>query len=70
MRVNSPNSILFHDQRKKTKSLKTRTFVDNCEFKNHYQENDQIELNIQNKLFIVTGSKFRQFFCFTLIGMK
>jgi N-acetylneuraminic acid mutarotase len=39
-----------------------KTFVDNCNFKYNFQENDEIELNIRNKLFVVTGKKYNQLF--------
>jgi hypothetical protein len=62
MRIKDPHTILYYQFSNKDKILRTRQFKDNCNFKNFYQENDQLELNIQNKLFIITGKKFNQFF--------
>ena len=64
MRIKAPNTILYYQFVNRDKIIRTRHFVDNCNFKSFYQENDQIELNVQNKLFILTGKKFNQFFCY------
>lgn len=66
MRLRDPHTIVYFKLKKNnskvTSGIKTRSFLDNCNFKSHYQENDEIELNIDNKLFILTGRKYNQFF--------
>lgn len=63
MRAKDQHTILYWNMRK-PKLAKTKSFVDNCNYKNYYQENDQLELNWENKLFILNGKKFNQFFCY------
>lgn len=36
--------------------------VDKSDFKIHYEQDDQIELNLNNKLFVLTGKQHNQFF--------
>jgi hypothetical protein len=65
MRMKSHNTVLYYKVRKNnTKSLKTRNFINNCNFKFYFQENDEIELNVENKLFILTGKKYNQLFLY------
>ena len=56
------NSIMIWNHLNQ-KLMRISDFVDNCEFKLNYQVfAGNIFLNLQNKLFIVTGSNFNMFF--------
>ena len=56
------NSIMIWNHLNQ-KLIRVSDFVDNCEFKLNYQVfAGNIFLNLQNKLFIVTGSNFNMFF--------
>jgi N-acetylneuraminic acid mutarotase len=46
----------------KTNKLKTKTITDKANFRTFFQGEDEIELNLDNKLFIVTGKKYNVFF--------
>ena len=46
----------------RTNKLKSKTFLDNANFNKFFQGEDEIELNLDNKLMIVTGKKYNFFF--------
>ena len=46
----------------KTNKFKAKSLVDKANLRSYYQGEDEIELNLDNKLFIVTGKKYNMFF--------
>lgn len=53
-------TILYYHFR--SKIYKKRIFIDRSDFKTKYENNENIELNIFNKLFIIIGKNYSSFF--------
>jgi hypothetical protein len=60
MRIIDYKTILYYNFRKKI--FKKRFFLDKSDFKLNFQQDDQIELNLNNRLFILTGKLHNKFF--------
>lgn len=64
MRILDSSTVLsfrFYDR-----YINKLSFEDKCDFKQHFKLNDNIQLNFDNNLFILTGKKYNQFFYFDI----
>jgi hypothetical protein len=60
LRLKDSSTILCY--KVKTNKFKAKSLVDKANLRSYYQGEDEIELNLDNKLFIVTGKKYNMFF--------
>ena len=67
MRIKDSSTLLYCKLKKNCESIKTHKIIDNDNFKHNFQLNDEIEINVDNKLFIVTGKKYNLFYCYDFV---
>ena len=60
LRLKDSSTIYYY--KVKTNKVKSKTINDKANFRGYFQGEDEIELNLDNRLFIVTGKKYNVFF--------